>query len=104
MSENKSFIQRAIGDMKEGASEQHRIDRENFAAVKADSKARFEEAKKPTPDFEEFAQAKGLKAKLQVLLDQAVRNGKEMRQEERIQYEAMLKEMRENINNLTVDR
>jgi len=58
MSENKSFVQRAIDDMKEGASEQHRIDRENYAAIKADSKARFEEAKKPTPDFEEFAQAK----------------------------------------------
>ena len=36
----KEFFQNAFDDMKESARKQHEIDKENFEAVKADSKAR----------------------------------------------------------------
>lgn len=103
MSENKSFITKAFDDMKEDAKEQHRIDKENFEVVKADSKERFNEATAPNPDMEEFVQAKGFKAKLNVLLEQAGRNAKKMREEDRAQYEETLKEMRDKMNGLNLD-
>ena len=39
------FLRKAFGDMKQSAKEQHKVDRANFAAAKAESKAQFEEAK-----------------------------------------------------------
>ena len=41
----KNFFRKAFGDMKESARAQHQVDKANFAAVKAESKAQFEEAK-----------------------------------------------------------
>ena len=40
-----NFFKKAFGDMKESARAQHQVDKANFAAVKAESKAQFEEAK-----------------------------------------------------------
>ncbi len=40
-----AFFKRAFSDMKEGAKAQHAVDRAEFAAVKAESKASFEEAR-----------------------------------------------------------
>ena len=42
----KGFFSKAFDDMNESAKKQHERDKENFEAIKADSKARFEEAKK----------------------------------------------------------
>ena len=39
------FFKKAFQDMKESAKAQHEVDKANFAAVKAESKAQFEEAK-----------------------------------------------------------
>ena len=39
------FLKKAFQDMKESAKAQHEVDKANFAAVKAESKANFEEAK-----------------------------------------------------------
>ena len=39
------FFKKAFADMKESAKAQHEVDKANFAAVKAESKANFEEAK-----------------------------------------------------------
>ena len=39
-----NFFKKAFGDMKEAARAQHQVDKANFAAVKAESKAQFEEA------------------------------------------------------------
>lgn len=39
------FFKNAFKDMKESAKAQHEVDRANFAAVKAESKAQWEEAK-----------------------------------------------------------
>ena len=41
----KSFFKNAFSDMKESAKAQHAVDKANFAAAKAESKARWEEAK-----------------------------------------------------------
>lgn len=40
-----NFLKKAFGDMKESAKEQHKADKANFAAAKAESKAQWEEAK-----------------------------------------------------------
>lgn len=39
------FFKKAFQDMKESARAQHEVDKANFAAVKAESKAQWEEAK-----------------------------------------------------------
>ena len=39
------FFKKAFNDMKESAKAQHEVDKANFAAVKAESKAQWEEAK-----------------------------------------------------------
>ena len=39
----KDFFKKAFGDMKQSAKEQHEVDKANFRAVKAESKATFEE-------------------------------------------------------------
>ncbi|MBO5110378.1 MAG: hypothetical protein J6D21_06635 [Clostridia bacterium] len=41
----KEFFKNAFNDMKEDAKAQHEVDKANFAAAKAESKAQFEEAK-----------------------------------------------------------
>ena len=41
----KDFFKNAFSDMKESAKAQHEVDKANLAAVKAESKANFEEAK-----------------------------------------------------------
>ena len=40
-----NFFRKAFSDMKESAKAQHQVDKANFAAAKAESKAQFEEAK-----------------------------------------------------------
>lgn len=99
MSENKGFFAKAFDDMKESAKEQKKIDKANFDAIRADSKARFEEAKKTTPDMQEFKEAKGIKAKAQVVVSHMERDGKKIAQENRENYEKMLAEQREKMNN-----
>ena len=39
----KTFFKKAFGDMKENAKAQHEVDKANIQAVKAESKANFEE-------------------------------------------------------------
>ena len=39
----KNFFKKAFSDMKESAKAQHKVDKANFEAVKAESKANFEE-------------------------------------------------------------
>ena len=41
----KAFFKKAFGDMKDSAKAQHAVDKANCAAVKAESKANWEEAK-----------------------------------------------------------
>ena len=41
----RNFFKNAFSDMKQSAKEQHKVDRANFAAAKAEAKAQWEEAK-----------------------------------------------------------
>ena len=41
----KQFFKKAFGDMKERAKAQHEVDKANFVAANAESKAQWEEAK-----------------------------------------------------------
>ncbi len=41
----KAFFKKSFSDMKESAKAQHEVDKANLAAVKAESKATWEEAK-----------------------------------------------------------
>ena len=41
----KNFFKKAFSDIKESARAQHDVDKANFKAVKAESKAQWEEAK-----------------------------------------------------------
>ena len=41
----KAFFKKAFADMKESTKAQHEVDKANFAAAKAESKARWEEAR-----------------------------------------------------------
>ena len=45
MSKITEFFKGAFEDMKESAKSQHEVDKANFAAVKAESKVQWEEAK-----------------------------------------------------------
>jgi hypothetical protein len=60
-----------IGTITEGFAESTRtvreINRENMAAVKADSKANFQAATAPDPGLVKFKQAKGFKNKVRVI-------------------------------------
>ena len=94
----KGFFGRAFEDMKESAKKQHEIDKENFKAIKADSKARFEEAKKVDPDFQEFKDAKGLKEKARVVVSHIERDGLKIAEENRENYKKMLEEQRQKMN------
>lgn len=100
MEEKKGFLKKAIDDMKESAKAQHEIDKENFEAIKADNKARFEEAKKVDSDFQEFKDAKGLKAKAKVVAEHAARDSKKIAEENRENYKKMLEEQREKRNQI----
>ena len=92
-----SFLEKAFDDMKENASKQHKIDKENFNAVKEKSKALFEDAKKVDPDFQEFKEAKGLKEKAKVVAEHMSRDGKKIAEENRENYKKMLEEQREKM-------
>ena len=96
--DEKGFFGRAFDDMKESAKKQREIDKENFEAVKADSKARFEEAKKVTPDMQEFKDAKGVKEKAKVVLSHMERDTKQVAEENRNNYKKMLEEQRKSMN------
>lgn len=98
MSEKKGFFGRAFDSMKESALEQKKIDKENFEAIKADSKARFEEAKKTTPDMQEFMDAEGLVEKAKVVVSHMERDSKKIAEESRENYKEMLENTRKNMN------
>jgi len=98
MEKEKGFFGRAFDDMKENAKKQHEIDKENFNAIKADSKARFDEAKKVDHDFQDFLDAKGLKAKARVVTSHIERDGINLAKENRENYKKILNEQRKNMN------
>lgn len=98
MAEKKGFFKKAFEDMKENAAKQKEIDKANFEAIKEDSKARFEEAKKVDPDFQEFKDAEGIVEKAKVVVSHMERNGKVIAEENRENYKKLLEEQRQKMN------
>ena len=74
------FFKKAFADMKESAKAQHEVDKANFAAVKAESRANFEEAKA-------MGKPETRKAMMQAQRDEQIREANERKAaaEERIQ-------------------
>ena len=50
-----NFLKKAFSDMKESAKAQHEVDKANFEAAKAESKANFEEKEKGSLEVGKFA-------------------------------------------------
>jgi len=69
MAEKKSIIETVVDGFAESTRNVHEINKENLAAVKADTKANFDEATTPDPDFVKFTEAKGLGAKAKVVVE-----------------------------------
>lgn len=88
MTEKKGFFERAFENMKEDAKKQRKIDKENYATVKAEV----------NPDFQEFKDAKGLKGKAKVVINHIERDGKAIADENRENYKKLLEEQRERNN------
>jgi hypothetical protein len=65
--ENKGIIGKVVEGFAESARTVHAINKENLAAVKADSKANFEAVTASDPGFEKFKQAKGFMNKVKVI-------------------------------------
>ena len=69
MSNKKGVIGKIADGFAESTRNVHEINKENFAAVKADTKANFDEATAPNPDFVKFTEAKGLGNKVKVIAE-----------------------------------
>lgn len=76
----EAFFKKAFGNMKDSAKAQHEVDKANMAAIKAESKAQWEEAKaigKPetrkkamqAQRDEQIAEANKRKAEAEVRID-----------------------------------
>ena len=66
----KEFFKNAFEDMKESTKAQHEVDKANFAAAKAESKAQWEEAK-------DMANPKYTQQKLQAQRDKQIAEANE---------------------------
>ena len=74
MSKKKGVVGKVIEDLAESTRAVHAINRDNLAAVKADTRANFVEATTPDPDFVKFKEAEGLGEKAKVVVE-SIRTG-----------------------------
>ena len=100
---SKGIIGKIAGDMAQSARTVHEINRENIAAVKADSKALFEEAATPDPGLEKVKQARGFGNKVKAIAEnikEGAAEAAEIEKERRAEiqshesYRALLEEQR----------
>jgi len=91
--------------LKESTRTVHEINKENFAATKADAKENFQKATAPNPDFQRFLKAKGLGNKIKVIWENIVagaaeNTAKEIARRNEIQsfnsYKELLEKQRES--------
>jgi hypothetical protein len=81
---NKSGVIRTIMEgFAESTRTVHEINKEHMASVKADSKALFEEAKKPDPGLERFKEAKSFGNKVKVVVENIKESASEASEIER---------------------
>ena len=76
-----------IGKIADGFAEStrnvHEINKENLAAVRADTQANFAEATAPDPGFEKFKEAEGLGNKVKVIAENIKEGARENSERER---------------------
>ena len=80
--ETVGFFKKAFQDMKESAKAQHEVDKANFAAVKAESKANFEEAKA-------MGRPETCKAMMQAERDEQIAEAKKRQEEAQARIDAV---------------
>lgn len=100
---NKGIIEKIVDDLMESTRAVHEINKENIAAVHADTIANFEEAATPNPDFVKFTEAKGIGNKVKVIVENIKEGAKENTEAERVRryeikshnsYKTLLEEQR----------
>jgi hypothetical protein len=69
MSNKKGIIGKVAEGFAESTRAVHEINKENMAAVKADTKANFEAATTPDPGLVKFKQAKGVGGKVKAIAE-----------------------------------
>jgi len=103
MATKKSIIGKIAEDMAESARHVHAINKDNMAEVKADTKANFNEATTPNPNFVKFKETKGLGNKAKVVVEGIKEGAKENSEKEKVRraeiqshesYKTLLKEQR----------
>jgi hypothetical protein len=103
--ENKGIVGKIADGLAESTRAVHEINKENIAAVKADTKANFEEATAPDPGLEKVKQAKGFGNKVKTIAENIKEGAKENTEKEKerlaeIQshesYKTLLDEQRAN--------
>lgn len=101
--EKKGVFATVIDGLKESTRNVHEINKENIAAVKADTKANFVKATTPSPEFENFKQAKGFKGKVKAVIAGFKASAKAVSEKEKIRraeikshsaYRVLLEEQR----------
>ena len=100
---NNGIIGTIAGGLTDSTRTIHEINKQNITAITADTKANFEEATKPNPDFVRFKQAKGLGNKIKVIAENIKAGAKANSEKEtqrrgeiqsHISYQTLLEEQR----------
>jgi hypothetical protein len=78
------IIGKIAGGFADSTRAVHEINKEHMAAVKADSKALFEEAKTPDPGMVKFKEAKGIGNKVKVIAENIKDGAAEASENERV--------------------
>jgi len=104
-SKEKGIIGKIADDMAESTRTVHEINKENIAAVKAETRANFDEATAPTPALVRFREAKGFGNKIKVIVESIVEGARENTKKEEVRraeiqshesYRALLENQRAN--------
>ena len=104
MSNKKGVISKVVDGLAESTRAVHEINKENIAAVHADTKANFAEATTPDPGMVKFMEAKGLGNKVKVIAENIVEGARENTKKENARraeiqshesYKTLLEEQRE---------
>ena len=88
--EKNGIIGRIIDDMTESTRNVHEINKENMAAVRAESKANFTAATTPNPTFVDFIQTKGFVNKVKFLAANIKESGKQVAANEGVRRSEIL--------------
>ena len=108
MSTKKNIIGKVADGLAESTRAVHEANKENFNAVKVDTKANFDAATAPNPDLEKVKQAKGLGGKVKAIAENIAESAQENTEKEKARradiqshssYKTLLENQREQRQN-----